>query len=96
MKRLAKAVLSLAVPAFLLLNAWQGYRYHEVAQQVAELEQRQKELLESNRDIIGQIAAEGSADRVAGRATGELGLRPADPSRVTRIVVGQDGEGSGQ
>ena len=84
MKKTLTAVLCLAVPGLLFLNAWEGYRFNALTDQVAALEKQQKELLESNRDTIGQIAFESSPDRVAEKAA-SLGLVPADPSTVTRI-----------
>ncbi len=96
MKKILTAVLCLAVPGLLFLNAWQGYRFNALSDQVAALEKQQKDLLEANRDIIGQIAFESSPDRVAaesrrprpcarrpvcrGQAPGRAGARPEDPS----------------
>jgi hypothetical protein len=84
MKKTLTAVLCLAVPGLLFLNAWEGYRFNALTDQVAALEKQQKELLESNRDTIGQIAFESSPDRVAQKAA-SLGLVPADPSTVMRL-----------
>ncbi len=84
MKKTLTAVLCLAVPGLLFLNAWEGYRFNALTDQVAALEKQQKELLESNRDTIGQIAFESSPDRVAEKAA-NLGLVPADPALVTRL-----------
>ncbi len=87
MKRILTAVLCLAVPGLLLLNAWEGYRYNALSDEVAALEARQAELLEANRDAIGQIAFESSAERVEAKAA-PLGLKPIDPSAVLRLRVG--------
>jgi hypothetical protein len=89
MKKIITAVLCLAVPALIFLNAWQGYRYSEMSARIAALEKEQKDLLSANRDIIGQIAYETSPERVEQKAAA-LGLVPADsPSgtavRVTRV-----------
>jgi hypothetical protein len=88
MKKILTAALCLTVPCLLFLNAWQGYRYSRLTDQVAALEKRQKNLLEANRDIIGQIAFESSPERVAEKAAG-LGLVPADPSAVIRLQAVQ-------
>jgi ABC-type phosphate transport system auxiliary subunit len=92
MKKILMAALCLAVPGLFFLNAWQGYRFNALTDQVAALEKQQKDLLEANRDIIGQIAFESSPERVAEKAAG-LGLVPADPSNVTRLKDGQDPAG---
>ncbi len=85
-KRLFTAFLCLAVPALLILNSWQGWRYNALSAEVAALEARQDELLEANRDAIGQIAYESSPARVAEKAAA-LGLVPADESLVTRLSI---------
>ena len=84
MKKTLTAVLCLAVPGLLFLNAWEGYRFNALTDEVAALEKQQKELLESNRDAIGQIAYESSPDRVAQKAA-ILGLVPVDPAAMTRL-----------
>jgi hypothetical protein len=90
MKRILTALLCLAIPGLLLLNAWQGYRYTSLSSEVSALEARQDELLEANRDAIGQIAFESSPDRVLQRAA-DLGLKTADDSVVQRLSVGAAG-----
>jgi hypothetical protein len=82
--RLARLALAVAVPGLLALNAWQGWRYHRLTEQVAVLEQEQRRLLEANRNIIAAIAAERSAANVSERARA-MGLVPIDPSRLTRV-----------
>jgi len=77
MNKIFAAVLCLAVPGLIFLNAWQGYRYSALSDRVDELEKQQKDLLSANRDIIGQIAYETSPARVAEKAAA-LGLVPAD------------------
>ncbi len=84
MKRILTAVLCLAVPGLFFLNAWEGYRYNVLSDRVSAMEKQQKELLEANRDAIGQIAYESSPDRVAEKAAA-LGLRQPDPASLTRL-----------
>ncbi len=84
MKRVFLALVCLAVPGMFFLNAWQGYRYDTLDDEVRALEKEQKELLMANQDAIGQIAYETSPDRVAEKAAG-LGLAPAEPAAVTRV-----------
>jgi hypothetical protein len=86
MRRLARILVALAVPGLLALNAWQGWRYHQLAEEVSALEDQQRGLLEANRNAIAGIAAERSAASVEERARA-LGLVPIDPSRVTRVPV---------
>jgi len=86
MKRILTAILCLAVPGLFFLNAWEGYRYNTLTDQIAALTRQQKDLLEANRDTIGQIAYESSPERIAEKAAA-LGLTRVDPSGVTRLQV---------
>lgn len=86
MKKIFAAVLCLAVPGLIFLNAWQGYRYSELSGKIADLEQQQKDLLSANRDIIGQIAYETSPARVEEKAAA-LGLVPLDGAAGSAIGV---------
>ncbi len=96
MKRVAPAVLCLAIPALLLLNAWQGSRYGELLDQVSALEEEQQRLLQANQDTIGRIAYEEAPDRVQEKAAAFPNLGPADPANVTRITVGAGSPGGAQ
>jgi hypothetical protein len=87
MRKLVRLLAAIAVPGLLALNAWQGWRYHRLADEVATLEDRQRELLEANRNAIAGIAVESSAASVEARAR-SAGLVPIDPSRVTRVPSG--------
>ena len=86
MKRILTAVLCLAVPGLFFLNAWEGWRYTTLADQIASLERQQKDFLEANRDTIGQIAYEGSPERIAEKAAA-MGLTRPDAAGVTRLQV---------
>ncbi len=86
MKKIVTAVLCLAVPGLIFLNAWQGNRYSAASERIAALEKQQKDLLAANRDIIGQIAYETSPARVEQKAAA-LGLVPVDGPAGTSIGV---------
>ncbi len=87
MKRILLLAMALLVPALLFLNAWQGFRYHTLSTEVAELEKRQKGIIEQNMGTLARIAYERSPQRIEERAAKEPGLAPIDNSRVTRVVV---------
>jgi hypothetical protein len=86
-KRVLTALLCLTIPGLLLLNAWQGYRFNALSEDVAALEARQTALLDANRDAIGQIAYETSPARVQERAAA-LGLVPLADEAATRVIPG--------
>ena len=90
-KRIGLLALIVAVVGMLFLNAWQGYRYHALSRQVAELEAAQKDLLERNRDAIAEIAHEESPGRVAEKAGNTVA--PLDPAQLTRVTVEKAGGG---
>jgi cell division protein FtsL len=86
-KKIIVAAICLAIPGLLFLNAWQGYRYNTLADQVAALERQQATTLDANRDVIAQIAYESSPERVEQRAAAGLGLKPPDAGSLTRLQV---------
>ena len=90
MRKVARLLAAMAVPGLIALNAWQGWRYHQLTEEVSALEEQQRRLLEANRNAIAAIAAERSAAVVEERAR-EMGLLPIDPSRVTRVPVANVG-----
>jgi hypothetical protein len=85
MRRIMWALLCLAIPGLLFLNAWQGFRYNDLTDRVGALEKQQKDLLEKNRDTIAQIAYETSPERVGQKAARIEGLIPLDQSAITRL-----------
>ncbi|HET6486400.1 MAG TPA: hypothetical protein VFH83_08265 [Spirochaetia bacterium] len=96
MRRVAPALLCLAIPALLLLNAWQGSRYGELLDQVSALEDEQSRLLRANQDAIARIAYEEAPERVAEKAAAVSGLVPADPANVLRVTVAGTPAAGGQ
>jgi len=87
MKRYRLAFLALMVPGLFFLNAWQGYRYDQLANAVTALEKQQQGLLEANRDAIARIAYERSPARVEEKALRDFSLVPVDPTHVTRVLI---------
>jgi hypothetical protein len=93
MRKIMLAMLCLAVPGLFFLNAWEGYRYNDLSDQVGALEKQQKDLLERNRDAIAQIAYESSPERVGEKAALMQGLKSLDQSAITRLQVDTVGQG---
>jgi ABC-type phosphate transport system auxiliary subunit len=87
MKRVFLAVATLIVPGLLFVNAWQGYRYSRLSDEVMDLEKQQQVLLEANRDVIARIAYEQSPSRVEEKVQKALGLQQADQSQITRVTI---------
>ncbi|HUI69438.1 MAG TPA: hypothetical protein VL354_02885 [Spirochaetia bacterium] len=80
-------VLSLIVPGLLCVNAWQGYRYNQLSNDVASLESQQQDLLEANRDALAEIAYEKSPGRIEEKALKSFTLVPVDQGHVTRVLI---------
>ncbi len=91
MKKVLAVAVTLLVPGLLFLNAWEGYRYHALSDQVEALELQQQDLLEKNMAVIADIAHEQSPERIEEKAVSGLGLSAADQDRVMRMIVGNGG-----
>jgi hypothetical protein len=91
MKKVLAVAMALLVPGLLFLNAWEGYRYQALSDEVEDLEKRQEELLEANMAAIADIAREQSPQRVEEKALSSLGLIAVGQESVIRLVVGGGG-----
>ncbi len=94
--RLKTAVVilfALVLGGLLFLSSWQGFRYETLKREVRRMEEEQKDWLELNRKMVAALAVLGSPERIE-RIARELGLKKAEPSRVTTIVI--PGQASGE
>jgi len=89
-KQIAVFLLSLTIPGLLFLNAWQGFRYHELRREVARLEAEQEDLLEKNRNAIARIASARSPEEIEKKALA-AGLVPIEDGRLTTVAVADKG-----
>ena len=89
-KQIVLFLLSLTIPGLIFLNAWQGFRYHELRREVARLESEQEDLLEMNRNAIAKIASARSPEEVEKKAIA-AGLVPVDDARLTTVAVAEKG-----
>lgn len=89
-KKAGLLLLSLVVPGLIFLNAWQGFRYHELRREVARLEAEQEDLLERNRNAIARIASARSPEAIEKKARA-AGLEPVDDGRLTTVTVADKG-----
>ncbi len=93
LKTAVVVLFALVLGGLLFLSSWQGFRYETLKREVQRMEEEQKDWLEQNRKLVAALAVLGSPERIEHLAR-ELGLRKADPSRVTTIVI--PGEASGE
>jgi|WetSurMetagenome_2_1015567.scaffolds.fasta_scaffold1157969_1 hypothetical protein len=87
MKRIVLLAIAILVPALLFLNTWQGYRYHQLSEDVAALEKRQRQTVEDNMGLVARISFERSRARIEERAAADGALAPIPAARVTRVLV---------
>lgn len=91
MRKIALFLLTLSVPVLLFFSVYQVFRYQQLQDEVAELQEQQVELFERNKRMIANIAILSSPKRIARLADEILGLKQRDPKDgVLRIVF--DGE----
>jgi hypothetical protein len=89
-KKIVLILAGLTIPGMIFLNAWQGFRYHELRREVARLEAEQEDLLEKNRNTIARIASARSPAEVEKKAVA-AGLVPVEDGRLTVVSVAEKG-----
>ena len=77
----------LTIPAFLGLSAWQSSRYGDLERELKKLEKTQEEWVESNKQLIADIAYLSSPDRIEHIARDTLGLQKKQPEEVLQISI---------
>jgi cell division protein FtsL len=86
-RRVVLYFVTLTIPLFLGLTAWQAVRYADLEREVKELENIQEEWIESNKRLIVGIAVLSSAERIEYIAEHELGLSKKQPEEVLQIKI---------
>lgn len=89
------AVLSLGVPIglFLLLFTWQNLEVIRLGRQATELQQKRKQIEDTNKALELELDRLTSLDSVESKATA-LGFATTDPQAIVMVVGGQ-GSGVG-
>ncbi|MDR1107945.1 MAG: cell division protein FtsL [Spirochaetaceae bacterium] len=87
MRRILLYFITLTIPLFLGLAAWQATRYTDLEQDIKELEAVQEEWVESNKLLIAEIAVLSAAERIEYIAGHELGLSKKQPESVLQIRI---------
>ena len=86
-QRVGVYFLALSIPVFLGLAAVQSRHYSQIEREVDELEERQNDLIESNKAYVTDISVLGSSERIEKVATEELGMRKADADEIVRVTI---------
>ena len=86
-KRLGIYLLALSIPFFLVVAMVQSQQYMNIEKEVAELEQVQKDLIESNKALVTDISVLSSSERIEKIAVEELGMRKATSDEIVRVSI---------
>lgn len=85
MRRPLLVLLIIAVPVLLFANVVQAFRYGQLENRVAELEEEQLALIEENKRAILAISVLTSPMRVGELAEEVLELERIPPTEITRL-----------
>ena len=86
-KRLGIYLLALSIPFFLVVAMVQSQQYMNIEKEVAELEQVQKDLIESNKALVTDISVLSSSERIEKIAVEQLGMRKATSDEKVRVSI---------
>ena len=86
-KRLGGYLLALSIPFFLVIAMVQSQQYMNIEKEVAELEQVQKDLIESNKALVTDISVLSSSERIEKIAVEQLGMRKATSDEIVRVSI---------
>ncbi|MBQ1198051.1 MAG: cell division protein FtsL [Spirochaetaceae bacterium] len=86
-KRLGIYLLALSIPFFLVFAMVQSQQYMNIEKEVAELEQVQKDLIESNKALVTDISVLSSSERIEKIAVEQLGMRKATSDEIVRVSI---------
>jgi len=80
-------LLALTIPVFLVMAVMQSRHYSEIESDVVALNEKQAELIESNKTYVTDISVLASSERIERVALEELGMRKADTNEIVRISI---------
>lgn len=83
-------MLVVAVPALLLANAFQAYKYSQLQQEIKTLAHEQQVLIEENKRAILALSVLTSPQRIGPLAENDLGLQPVDGENIIRMRTETD------
>lgn len=87
MRRYILLACIIVLPIALFLNVWQSFRYETLERDVAQLEEKQRDMIEENKRLIAGIAVLRSPARIRSLAETELELEPGFPARTVYVRI---------
>ena len=85
MRRILSVLILISIPALMMLQMFQAYRYVTVREGMVDSEARQQDMLEKNKRLQAGIAVFDAPERIYQVAEESLGLKPADPEDVLLV-----------
>ena len=80
-------LLTISIPAMLILYGLQAKKYKDLTKEVVELERKQEKLIEENKRIVSEISVLTNAERIEKIAVEELGMHKAEAEDIVRVEM---------
>ena len=91
LKKITVCFIAFTIPCILVLNGIQSRRFASVENDIKMLEQRQKTLIEENKNLITGISVLSSTDRIEQLASEKLDMHLAETDEIIRVEMKLDG-----
>jgi hypothetical protein len=92
MKRFGMVTALLLLPIGLFVSGYQSYRYYQLSEEVRQMENRQRELIETNKRTITRLSQQQSPQNILRRAQDKLGMEwPVQSQLWTLEIQGAEG-----
>ena len=76
-----------AIPLLLIFEVYEAHKYTMLQEEVSELEKKQVELVEKNRQLISEISVLSSSERIEKIAETDLGMHRAKTEDIVRVEL---------
>lgn len=80
-------LVTISIPAMLILYGLQAKKYKDLTKEVVELERKQEKLIEENKRIVSEISVLTNAERIEKIAVEELGMHKAEAEDIVRVEM---------
>lgn len=80
-------LLTISIPAMLILYGLQAKKYKDLTKEVVELERKQEKLIEENKRIVSEISVLTNAERIEKIAVEELEMHKAEAEDIVRVEM---------
>ena len=80
-------LVSVLIPLFLIIYAFQASRYSSLYKDIVRLEKKQEQLVEQNKKLISDISLVGNSSEIERKASEELNMHKAEKEDIIRIEM---------